>query len=180
VFSIDVAASRLYDKTTQKYAWGKKQYGIDELLKFYVDLVESYPIYSLEDGFCEIDTEGWRLLTKEFGEDVQVVGDDLFATNAMRIKEGLSLGLANAAVIKPNQVGTVTETLQAIKLCKDHDMNVVVSHRSGETNDTFIVDLAVGSSAGQMKAGAPARGERLAKYNQLLAIEDGLMHSMME
>ena len=138
-----------------------------------------YPIYSIEDGLADTDWNNWSLLYKALGEKIQVVGDDIFATNPQRIAQGIEQGIANATIIKPNQVGTITETSQSIKLCKEYGINTIVSHRSGETNDTLIVDLAVGTSAGQIKAGGPCRGERIAKYNQLLRIEDSLMLSLL-
>ncbi len=179
VLALDVAASQFYDAQKKTYQWGNKELSSEEMVVFYTKLVESYPIYSLEDGMASDDTVGWQMLMKELDEDVQIVGDDLFATNTARIADGIEQGLANAVIIKPNQVGTVTQTLQAIKLCKEYDLNSIVSHRSGETNDTFIVDLAVGTCAGQIKAGGPCRGERMAKYNMMLRIEDTLMHSML-
>ena len=149
------------------------------MIDMYVKWTEKYPVYSIEDGLADTDWDSWIALNKKLGDKIQIVGDDLFATNPQRIARGIEQGLANATIIKPNQVGTITETLQAIKLCKEYGMNTVVSHRSGETNDTFIVDLAVGTSAGQIKAGGPSRGERIAKYNQLLRIEDSLMLSLL-
>lgn len=176
--AIDVAASRLYDAETGLYAWNGKQLTSENMLSEYAELLEAYPICSIEDGLSEVDQDGWKKMTASLGEHIQVVGDDLFATNPARIVNGIEQELANSVLIKPNQVGTVTETLQSIKLCKEYGMNIVVSHRSGETNDTFLVDLAVGTSAGQIKAGGCSRGERIAKYNQLLRIEDQLVLSM--
>ncbi len=178
VFALDAAASHFYDPATGYYQWKDKRLTSDQMIDMYVDLAEKYPIYSLEDGLAETDTDGWKKLMARLGDNLQIVGDDLFATNPNRIVYGLEENLANAAIIKPNQIGTVTETLQSIKLCKNNNMNIIVSHRSAETNDAFIVDLAVGTSAGQIKAGGCNHGERLAKYNQLLTIEDELMSSM--
>jgi enolase len=179
VLALDVAASHMYDQKTKLYTWQEQTLTSQELVGVYKQLAQTYPIYSLEDGLSEYDAEGWPLLMTQFGDSLQIVGDNLFATNPHRIMTGAQYLLANAVVIKPNQIGTVTETLQAIKVCKEHDLNTIVSHRSGETNDTFIVDLAVGTNAGQIKAGGCSRGERLAKYNQLMRIEDTLMYEMM-
>ncbi len=177
--ALDVAATQLYDAETKLYNWNDQSKSTQELIKLYAQLVNDYPIYSIEDGLSENDWDGWILMTQQLGEKLQIVGDDIFATNPSRIMQGIQDGVANAAIIKPNQVGTVTETLQTIKLCKEQDIKTIVSHRSGETEDTFIVDLAVGTSAGQIKAGGCSRGERLAKYNQLLRIEDELLLAML-
>jgi enolase len=178
--ALDVAASGLYDPESKMYTWGQKQYTADALIEYYQQLIQQYPIYSIEDGLSEVDWQGWQKMTQQLGSEVQLVGDDIFATHPQRIIDGLKDTVANAAVIKPNQVGTVTETLQAIRLCQENNMNIIVSHRSGETNDTFIVDLAVGSSSGQIKAGGCARGECMEKYNRLLAIEDTLALSLLD
>ncbi len=180
VIALDVAANELYNKKTGLYHLDGNVFDTDELIAYYQRLVEHYPIYSIEDGLEASNWKAWQQLNNALGSEIQIVGDDLFATNPARIIYGLEQQAANAAIIKPNQVGTVTETLQAIKLCKEHDMNVIVSHRSGDTCDDFIADLAVGTSAGQMKAGGLMRGERVAKYNRLLAIEDELMMNMLE
>ncbi len=174
VFCLDVAATQLYDDQNEIYLLGDKKYTTEKLIGLYDDFIHSYPIYSIEDGLQEQDWDGWKIMTEKLGSNTQLVGDDIFVTNSSRIKKGIELGIANAVLIKPNQIGTVTETLQAIKLCKDAGYKTVVSHRSGETNDTFISDLVVGTGAGQFKAGAPCRGERVAKYNRLLEIEEGL------
>jgi enolase len=178
--ALDVAASQLYDQATGLYNWGAKQMNTQSLIEYYVALTTEYPIYSIEDGLEEDDWTGWTKLTETLGEKIQIVGDDLFVTTPERIASGIEQQAATAAIIKPNQIGTVTETLQAILLCKDNNINTVVSHRSGETEDTFIVDLAVGANAGQLKAGGCQRGERMAKYNQLLRIEDALHRSIMD
>ena len=178
--AIDVAASQLFDAKTNTYKWQKESLSNQELIQHYVDLVAKYPIYSLEDGLHEDDWEGWQQLFATLGSEIQIVGDDIFATNPQRISEGVAATIANAAIIKPNQIGTMTETLQAIILCKEHGLNTVVSHRSGETEDTFIVDLAVGTNAGQLKAGGCLRGERIEKYNQLLRIEEIMHRSLLE
>ena len=140
----------------------------------YVDFVEKYPIISIEDGMAEDDWEGWKLLTEALGKKIQLVGDDLFVTNVQRIKKGIELGVCNSVLIKLNQIGTLTETLDAIQLANRAGYTAVVSHRSGETEDTTIADLVVGLNAGQIKTGAPSRTDRVAKYNQLLRIEEEL------
>ena len=145
-----------------------------EMVDWYRRLVTSYPIVSIEDGLGETDWEGWKLLTDVPGEDVLLVGDDLFVTDPRLIQQGVERGVANAALIKPNQIGTVTETLEAIRVARQAGFRVVVSHRSGETEDTTIADLAVAVGADFIKTGAPCRGERTAKYNQLLRIEQAL------
>lgn len=180
VLGLDVAASQFYDAMENNYSWHSKTISSEKMIKYYEKLVEKYPIYSIEDGLAETDIEGWQQLMQTMGERVQLVGDDIFATNAQKIWEGLEKNVATAAIIKPNQIGTVTETLQAIKLCKENGINVIVSHRSGETCDTFIADLAVGTSASHIKAGGCSRGERMAKYNHLLRIEDELVLSLLD
>lgn len=179
VLALDIAATHFYDSKNKMYNWHGKQLTSDELIEEYQRLAQKYPLYSLEDPLSEFDTPGWMRIVDTLGEKLQIVGDDLFASHAQRIAQGMEQGLANAAVVKPNQVGTITEALQSIKLCKEHGFNVVISHRSGETNDPFIVDLAVGTSAGQIKAGGCSRGERISKYNHMLRIEDELVFSML-
>lgn len=169
--ALDVAVSQFYNKKAGRYDFYGTSYTREELVAFYDELARSYPIISIEDGMHEDDLKGWQLLTKELGEDLQLVGDDVFVTNPERIQAGIEKGIANTVLIKPNQVGTLTESLAAIAIAQEHEYGVIISHRSGETNDDFIVDLAVGSNVGQLKAGAPARGERVAKYNRMLAIE---------
>jgi len=154
------------------YKIGEKKYSGSEMIDFYVDLSKRYPIVSIEDGLAEDDWENWVELTKKLGTKVQIVGDDLFVTNTKRIDRGIQMGAANSVLIKLNQIGTVTETLNAIKMAHDQGWTAVVSHRSGETEDAFIADLVVGTSAGQIKTGAPARSDRNAKYNQLIRIEE--------
>lgn len=156
------------------YKIGQKSYSGGEMVDFYVDLCERYPIISIEDGLAEDDWDSWVEMTKKLGSRVQIVGDDLFVTNTERIKKGIELQAANSVLIKLNQIGSVTETLNAIKMAQDEGWTAVVSHRSGETEDTFIADLVVGTSAGQIKTGAPARSDRNAKYNQLIRIEEAL------
>lgn len=177
--ALDVAASHFYDKKNQTYNWFGKTLTADDLIDLYVRLAKKYPLFSIEDGLAETDEKGWVALTEMMREKVQLIGDDIFASNPNLIANGIEKGIATGAIIKPNQIGTITETLQAIKLCREYDMTCVVSHRSAETNDTIIVDLAVGASAGYLKAGGPARGEHLAKYNELLRIEDHLMLSLL-
>ncbi len=146
----------------------------DEMISFYEELVKEFPLVSIEDGLSEDDWEGWQRLTKCLGDRVQLVGDDLFVTNPKRIKCGIDLKAANAVLIKVNQIGTVTEALDAIEMAKNAGYHAVISHRSGETEDAFIADLAVAVNAGQIKTGAPCRAERTSKYNQLLRIEEEL------
>ena len=140
--------------------------------RFWTGLVENYPIISIEDGMAEEDWEGWALLTEALKNKVQLVGDDLFVTNTQRLAKGIELGVANSILIKVNQIGTLTETLDAIEMAKKAGYTAVISHRSGETEDTTIADIAVATNAGQIKTGAPSRTDRVAKYNQLLRIED--------
>lgn len=175
MIALDVAASQFYNKRTREYSWQGKSCSASEMIEWYKNIVSEYPIYALEDGLSEHDWEGWEELTLELGSKIQIVGDDIFVTNLERIRDSIEQDVANTVLIKPNQVGTVTETLQAIILSKEYDRNVIVSHRSGETNDSFIADLAVGTSAGQIKAGGLSRGERMAKYNRLLQIETQLL-----
>ncbi len=146
----------------------------DELIAHWKSLIEKYPIYSIEDGLDEEDWEGWQKMTRELGHKVQLVGDDLFVTNTERLAKGISLGAGNAILIKLNQIGSISETLDAIKMAQNAGMRAIVSHRSGETEDTTIADLAVALNAGEIKTGAPSRSERVAKYNQLLRIEEEL------
>ena len=145
-----------------------------EMADFYVDLATKYPIISIEDGMAENDWEGWSILTKKLGDRVQLVGDDLFVTNVKRLSMGINKGVGNSILIKVNQIGTLTETLNSIEMAQRAGYTAVVSHRSGETEDTTIADLVVAVNAGQIKTGAPARSERVAKYNQLLRIEEEL------
>jgi len=170
--AMDPASSEFfYDGT---YKIGEKSFSGGEMVDFYVDLTKKYPIASIEDGLAEDDWDSWVELTKKIGAEVQIVGDDLFVTNTKRIKKGIEMGAANSVLIKLNQIGSVTETLNAIKMAHDYGWSAVVSHRSGETEDSFIADLVVGTSCGQIKTGAPARSDRNAKYNQLLRIEEEL------
>ena len=174
VIALDIAASQFYNPETGLYQWHDRQLTTDEMIDFYADLVKQYPIYSIEDGLSQDDWFGWVALTQMLKEKVQIVGDDLFATDITRIIRGSEEQAATSVIIKPNQVGTITETLQAIAVAKNFGLHTIVSHRSADTEDTFIADLAVGTSAGQIKAGSCARSERVAKYNRLLTIEDEL------
>ena len=174
--AMDVAASEFYDKTKKVYKLeGEgKEYKANELVNFYESLISKYPIVSIEDGLEQEDWEGWRLLTDKIGDRVQLVGDDLFVTNTKRLQTGIDKKVANSILIKVNQIGTLTETLDAIELAKTNGYTTVISHRSGETEDTLIADLAVALNAGQIKTGSASRTDRIAKYNQLLRIEDEL------
>ena len=144
------------------------------MIDFYKSLVEKYPIVSIEDGFDEDDWEGWKIMTDELSKNIQLVGDDIFVTNLDRFKKGITQGIGNSILIKLNQIGTLTETLATISYAHENGYKAVISHRSGETEDTFIADLSVGSNAGQIKTGSLSRSERVAKYNRLLEIEDEL------
>ena len=166
--ALDPAASEFHRDGRYRLGW--KSLSSDELIDRYVSLVEEFPVWSIEDGMGEHDTGGWQKLTETLGDRVQLVGDDNFVTNPELIASGVRAGVANAALIKVNQIGTVTETLEALKVCRDAGYGAMISHRSGETDDSFIADLAVASGCGQIKSGAPARGERVAKYNRLLEI----------
>lgn len=177
--ALDVAASEFYNSTTQCYELHDEFLTSKELVEKYIQLVQTYPIFSLEDGLAQDDWQGWVYLKQVLGNTVQLVGDDIFATSIARIKHGIMIDAANAVIIKPNQVGTVTETLLALKFCSEQGLNAIVSHRSAETEDTFIADLVVGTSAGQIKAGSLSGSERLAKYNRLLRIEDTLTSQML-
>ena len=181
-FAMDAAASELYNDETGKYIFegegrlkGRSVVrSADEMIAYYKKLTEKYPLRSIEDGLDEEDWEGWVHMTRELGNRVQLVGDDLFVTNSARLQRGIQMGAANAILIKVNQIGTVSEAMKAIETAKRAGYKVIVSHRSGETEDSFIADLAVGVNAGQIKTGAPCRSDRVVKYNQLLRIEDML------
>lgn len=178
--ALDVAASQLYNADTKTYIWKNKILETQDMIDHYKSLIARYPIYSIEDGLSEDDWSGWQLMQAQLGSHIQVVGDDIFASSPERIAHGIEDGIANAAIIKPNQIGTVTESLQAALICKKAGLNIIASHRSGETEDLFIVDFAVGTSAGQLKAGGFMHGERVAKYNHLLRIEDVLHANLMD
>lgn len=172
--ALDVASSEMYENGKYNFKGEGKIYSSEELVNYYCDLVEKYPIISIEDGLSEDDWDGWKLLTEKIGNKVQLVGDDLFVTNYSRLNMGIEKGIANSILIKLNQIGTITETLDAIELAKTHGYTCVISHRSGETEDTTIADLAVAVNAGQIKTGSASRTDRICKYNQLLRIEDRL------
>jgi enolase len=172
--ALDCAASEFFDEKKGKYTFDKKELTPAELVETYRRLAETYPIVSIEDGCDENDWEGWKLLTGALGAKLQLVGDDLFVTNVKRVQMGIEKGVASAILIKVNQIGTVTETLQTIRLGELHGYASMMSHRSGETEDTFIADLAVATGVGQIKTGSASRSERVAKYNQLLRIEEQL------
>lgn len=179
MFAMDPATSECYDKERGVYvlAGEGRELTSAEMVDYWAELVDQYPIISIEDGLAEEDWEGWRLLTERLGKKVQLVGDDLFVTNTARLSKGIETKAANSILIKVNQIGTLTETLEAIETAKRAGYTAVISHRSGETEDTTIADLAVATNAGQIKTGAPARTDRVAKYNQLLRIEDALGES---
>lgn len=175
--AMDVAASEFYNKDTQLYDLNKSKSGsksTEEMISWYEELIRKYPIVSIEDGLSERDYEGWKLLTKKLGDKVQLVGDDLFVTNPSIFKEGIQQGLANSILIKVNQVGTLTETMEAIHMAREHGYTAIVSHRSGETEDTIIAELAVAFNTGQIKTGSMSRTDRICKYNQLMRIEEEL------
>ena len=182
VLALDVAASELYDEKLNAYVFDgeSRMHGqkvlrtTDQMIAYYEELLAEFPIYSIEDPLDEEDWEGWQQLTKELGDKVQLVGDDLFVTNTERLSKGIKLGCGNSILIKLNQIGSVSETLEAIKMAHNAGYTAVTSHRSGETEDTTIADLAVALNTCQIKTGAPSRSERVAKYNQLLRIEEQL------
>lgn len=174
VLALDVAASEMYEDGVYNLKGEGVKYSADEMIEYYEKLTEEYPVVSIEDGLDEDDWEGWKKLTDRIGKKVQLVGDDLFVTNTERLKKGIEEGVSNSILIKLNQIGTLTETLDAIELAKKNNMTAVISHRSGETEDSIIADLSVATNAGFIKTGAPARSERVAKYNELLRIEDSL------
>ena len=180
MLALDIASTEMFDEAKKinkngYYFWKTKQFKEkDEMIDYIVSLCEKYPIYSIEDGLAEEDWEGWKVLTEKLGNKVQLVGDDLFVTNPKRLRRGIEENVANAILIKPNQIGTLTETLDTIKLAKENGYKTIISHRSGETEDTTIADIAVGVNAGQIKTGAPCRIDRVSKYNRLLYIENEL------
>ena len=176
--ALDIASTEMYEEAKKinkqgYYFWKTKQYKTqEEMIEYIVELCNKYPIFSIEDGLAEEDWEGWKVLTERLGNKVQLVGDDLFVTNPKRLERGIEKNVANAILIKPNQIGTLTETLYTIQKAKQSGYKTVISHRSGETEDTTIADIAVGVNAGQIKTGAPCRTDRVAKYNRLLNIEE--------
>jgi enolase len=175
LLALDPAASEFYDG--QSYVFKKsdgRKLSSDQMIDFWKSWVEKYPIISIEDGLAENDWDGWKRLTDEIGASTQLVGDDLFVTNTKFLQKGIDLGVANSILIKVNQIGTLTETLDCIALAKSNGRTAIISHRSGETEDAFIADLAVATNAGQIKTGSLSRSDRIAKYNQLLRIEEEL------
>lgn len=182
VFAIDAASSELYDEESGLYVFPGEsamsgtsvRRSAKEMVDYYMRLVNAFPIASIEDGLNEEDWEGWDMLTKSLGDRVQLVGDDLFVTNTERLKKGISLGVANSILVKVNQIGTLTEAFEAVEMAHKAGYTAVISHRSGETEDSIIADIAVALNSGQIKTGAPCRSDRVAKYNQLLRIEDEL------
>ena len=180
VLALDIASTEMYDEAKKigesgYYFWKTKHMKTkDEMVEYLVELCNKYPIASIEDGLAEEDWDTWKVLTEKLGDKIQLVGDDLFVTNIQRLGRGIEKNVANAILIKPNQIGTLTETLDTIELAKKHGYRTVISHRSGETEDTTIADIAVATNAGQIKTGAPCRTDRVAKYNRLLRIEENL------
>ncbi len=172
--AIDAASGEWYEDGMYVMPKCQKRYTSDELCRYWEAICEKYPVVSLEDGLCEDDTEGWRYLTERLCQKVALVGDDLFVTDTKRLQEGIKKGIANAILIKPNQVGTLSETIEVMRLARKNGYRTIVSHRSGDTEDTAIADIAVGMNAGYIKCGAPCRSERVAKYNRLLRIESQL------
>lgn len=172
--ALDVAATEFFDEKTGKYSFEGKQLSSDEMIAYYADLLARFPLVSIEDPLAEDDWASWTKITAALGDKVQLVGDDLYVTNPSRLQKGIDLVAGNAILVKVNQIGTLTETMDAVSLAQRQGMKAIISHRSGETEDTFIADLAVATNAGQIKTGAPARSERVAKYNQLLRIEEEL------
>ncbi|CAI8411806.1 MAG: Enolase [Acidimicrobiales bacterium AG-410-I20] len=169
--ALDVASTEFFQEETYVLKGEDRHLSSDEMVEYLIDLVDKYPIISIEDGMAEEDWQGWEHLTSAIGERVQLVGDDLFVTNSERLQKGIDTNIANSILVKVNQIGTLTETLDAVELAKNNGYTAVMSHRSGETEDTTIADLAVATNCGQIKTGAPARSDRVAKYNQLLRIE---------
>ena len=180
--ALDVAATELYDRSFKKYVFEgeskTKDYKVirssEELIDYYEGLIEQFPIVSIEDPLDEEDWDGWELLTTRLGLHTQLVGDDLFVTNTKRLEAGMKLNVAGAILVKVNQIGTLSEAMEAVLMAQHHGYKAVISHRSGETEDPFIADLAVAVNAGQIKTGAPCRSDRVAKYNRLLRIEEQL------
>jgi enolase len=175
VIAMDAANSELWDPKKKKYVFHKssgKELSSEQLVKFWTNWVKQYPIVSIEDGMAEDDWNGWKMLTDAIGSKCQLVGDDLFVTNVERLKEGINKGIGNALLVKVNQIGTITETINAVTMAQHNSYNTVMSHRSGETEDTTIADLAVALNCGQIKTGSASRTDRMAKYNQLIRIEE--------
>jgi enolase len=171
--ALDPASSSFFENGEYKFKKGKSKKS-EEMVEFYEKLVQNYPIISIEDGLAEDDWEGWKLLTEKLGNKIQIVGDDIFVTNMERVKIGIEKKVANSILVKVNQIGTLTETLEVIEFAKRNGYKTIISHRSGETEDTTIADISVGTNAGQIKTGSLSRSERIAKYNQLIRIEEEL------
>jgi enolase len=177
VIALDPATSEMYRKDKKAYEFFKSDKSLksaEQMVDFWENWINKYPIVSLEDGLAEDDWEGWQLLTKRLGDRIQLVGDDIFVTNTQRLAKGIELGVGNSILIKVNQIGTLTETLNAIEMARKAGYTSVISHRSGETEDTTIADIAVATNVGQIKTGSASRTDRIAKYNQLLRIEEEL------
>ncbi len=174
---LDIAANELFDKKNKYSIQGSKYQTVEEVLKYYDKITSNYPIKSIEDPFAEDDWEAWKKITSQIGNKVQIVGDDLFVTNKSRLNKGIKNKSANCILIKPNQIGTLSETLDVIETAKKNNFNIIISHRSGDTEDTFISDLSVATQASQIKTGSLARSERVAKYNAILRIEEELGNS---
>ena len=172
--ALDPATSEIFDSGAYRLEHEGRDLSPDELAAYWAEMADRYPIVSIEDGMGEEDWDGWKALTDRIGERVQLVGDDLFVTNTERLNRGIELGVANSILVKVNQIGTLTETLEAITMARQAGYTAVMSHRSGETEDTTIADLAVATGCGQIKTGAPSRSDRVAKYNRLLLIEEQL------
>ena len=168
--ALDVAASELYDKKTGMYTWEGKQRKAADLINIYAQWAEKYPLVSVEDGLAEDDWDGWKVLTDKLGSKIQIVGDDLFVTQTARLRRGIDAGIANSILVKLNQIGSITETLDAVRTAQHAGYTAIISHRSGESEDAFIADLAVATNAGQIKTGSASRSDRIAKYNQLFRI----------
>ena len=174
VLAVDVASSEFYKNGKYELVGEEKSYNSYEMVKFYKELCRDFPIFSIEDGMAEDDWEGWKLLTEELGDKIQLVGDDLFVTNVSRLNKGIAENVGNAVLVKVNQIGTLTEALNTVDLAQKHGYSVIVSHRSGETEDVSIADIAVATNCGQIKTGSVSRTDRVAKYNQLIRIEEEL------
>jgi enolase len=172
--ALDPATSELYSDGAYDLAHEGRKLSSEEMAEYWADISSRYPVLSIEDGMDENDWDGWKALTDRIGDRIQLVGDDLFVTNPERLRDGIQRGVANSILVKVNQIGTLTETLEAIRMAREAGDTAVMSHRSGETEDTTIADLAVATGCGQIKTGAPSRSDRVAKYNQLLRIEEGL------
>lgn len=173
--AMDPAVSEMYDGAKKVYHFHKsdgKKLSSEKMVDFWANWVKNYPIVSIEDGMAEDDWKGWKLLTDKLGNKIQLVGDDLFVTNVTRLQEGIEKGVGNALLVKVNQIGTITETINAVTMAQHNSYNTIMSHRSGETEDTTIADLAVALNCGQIKTGSASRTDRMAKYNQLLRIEE--------